>query len=124
MCVKFFNACLISNCWCLNVLLLLLIPHDQQCQIEVHEIHHGDSTFWLVSTPILRGDTLGGIRSTPRLFPFHQSLERTCGLMARVPPCRKDTIRLQTSIPFPGLEPRPYSTVVNVTNRYTGWVAA
>ncbi|GFT39224.1 hypothetical protein TNCV_2897431 [Trichonephila clavipes] len=38
-----------------------------------------------------------------------------------VPPCRKGTIHLQTSIPSPGFEPRPYSKAVSFTNHYTGW---
>ncbi|GFW17332.1 hypothetical protein TNCV_3905421 [Trichonephila clavipes] len=35
----------------------------------------------------------------------------------RVPPCR----HLQTSMPSLGSELRPYSTVISVTNHYTGW---
>ncbi|GFX63888.1 uncharacterized protein TNCV_4346031 [Trichonephila clavipes] len=30
---------------------------------------------------------------------------------------------MQTSMPSPGFEPRPYVTAVSVTNHYTGWVA-
>ncbi|GFU27643.1 hypothetical protein TNCV_3825551 [Trichonephila clavipes] len=36
---------------------------------------------------------------------------------------RKRNIHLQTSMPSPGFEPRPYSTTVSVTNHYTGWAA-
>ncbi|GFU59452.1 hypothetical protein TNCV_1176991 [Trichonephila clavipes] len=32
--------------------------------------------------PILRENTLGGVRSLPPLFLFHQPHERTCGSMA------------------------------------------
>ncbi|GFV24658.1 hypothetical protein TNCV_3339741 [Trichonephila clavipes] len=42
----------------------------------------------------------------------------------RVPTCRKGTIQLQTSMPSPGLEPRPYSTSVSVTNHYTEWATS
>ncbi|GFW93242.1 hypothetical protein TNCV_2603601 [Trichonephila clavipes] len=33
-------------------------------------------------------------------------------------------MHLQTSMPSPGFDPRPYGTVVSVTNHYTGWEAA
>ncbi|GFU55147.1 hypothetical protein TNCV_426511 [Trichonephila clavipes] len=39
----------------------------------------------------------------------------------RVPPCRKDTIHLQTSISSPGFEPSPYGIAVSVANHYTSW---
>ncbi|GFV05364.1 hypothetical protein TNCV_225751 [Trichonephila clavipes] len=49
---------------------------------------------------------------------FHHSSPFTNlmrGLVARrlfgVPPCRKGTIHLQTSMPSPGFEPTPYGTV-------------
>ncbi|GFX29323.1 hypothetical protein TNCV_3218571 [Trichonephila clavipes] len=32
----------------------------------------------------------------------------------RVSPCHKDTKHLQTSMPFPGFEPRPYGTAFSV----------
>ncbi|GFW22430.1 hypothetical protein TNCV_1431811 [Trichonephila clavipes] len=41
----------------------------------------------------------------------------------RVPPCRKDTIHLQTSKPSPGFEPRLYGAAVSVTKHYTEWAA-
>ncbi|GFU08724.1 transmembrane protein KIAA1109 [Trichonephila clavipes] len=47
------------------------------------------------------------------------------GLVARplfkVPPCRKGTIHLQTSMSSPGFEPSPNGTAVSVANHYTGW---
>ncbi|GFS67565.1 hypothetical protein TNCV_4362821 [Trichonephila clavipes] len=67
------------------------------CQIEAHEYHHGkeldcaavvsrsleyhvyDSMFWVVSTPILRENTLGVVRDVSPLFLFHQPHERTYG---------------------------------------------
>ncbi|GFU00745.1 hypothetical protein TNCV_4818991 [Trichonephila clavipes] len=39
----------------------------------------------------------------------------------RVPPCREGTIHLQTSMPSPGFEARPYGTAISVANHYTGW---
>ncbi|GFX02649.1 hypothetical protein TNCV_3869861 [Trichonephila clavipes] len=34
------------------------------------------------------------------------------------------TIYLETSMPSPGLEARPYGTPVSVTNHYTEWAAS
>ncbi|GFV82371.1 hypothetical protein TNCV_3443611 [Trichonephila clavipes] len=72
------------------------MPPIRRGQIESHEIHHtldctpvvncscdhheGNSTIWLVSTPVLRD--LGVVRGLPSLFPFHQRHERTYGLIA------------------------------------------
>ncbi|GFX97221.1 hypothetical protein TNCV_557111 [Trichonephila clavipes] len=42
------------------------------------EHHTGDSTIWLVSTPILRENTLG----LPPLIPCRQPHVRTCGSTA------------------------------------------
>ncbi|GFW07609.1 hypothetical protein TNCV_3917421 [Trichonephila clavipes] len=39
--------------------------------------HSGDNTLWLGSTPILKNNTIGVVRSFPPLFPFHQPLQRT-----------------------------------------------
>ncbi|GFT74059.1 hypothetical protein TNCV_3707911 [Trichonephila clavipes] len=65
-----------------------------------------------------RGGNPGGIQGP--------STNHTRGLVARrllrVPPCRKGTIHLQTSLPSPGFEPSPYGTAVSVANHYTGWV--
>ncbi|GFU57138.1 hypothetical protein TNCV_1780011 [Trichonephila clavipes] len=121
-------------------ILLLLFPPDWQCQIDAHEIHRGKglhirlslavalnsmpvtSNIWLVSSPILRENTLGVVRglSSP-------STSLTRGLVARrlfrVPSCRVGTIHLQTSMPSPGFEPRPYGTAGSVTNHFTGWAA-
>ncbi|GFT20229.1 hypothetical protein TNCV_4060371 [Trichonephila clavipes] len=36
----------------------------------------------------------------------------------------QSAIHLQTSMPCPGFEPRPYGTVVNVINHYIGWAAS
>ncbi|GFT25232.1 hypothetical protein TNCV_181051 [Trichonephila clavipes] len=38
-----------------------------------------------------------------------------------MPPCCEGIIHLETSMPSPGFEPRPYATAVSVTNNYTGW---
>ncbi|GFV83325.1 hypothetical protein TNCV_1900511 [Trichonephila clavipes] len=54
------------------------------------------------------------------------STNHTRGLVARrlfrVPPCRKGSIHLQTSMSSPGFEPSPYTTAVSVANHYSGWV--
>ncbi|GFX79104.1 hypothetical protein TNCV_3913891 [Trichonephila clavipes] len=42
------------------------------------EHHTGDSTVFLVSTLILRENTLGVVRGIPPIFPFHQPQEGTC----------------------------------------------
>ncbi|GFY36493.1 hypothetical protein TNCV_26991 [Trichonephila clavipes] len=34
---------------------------------------------------------------------------------------QRHTIHLQTSMPSPGFEARPYGTAVSVANRYTEW---
>ncbi|GFV02397.1 uncharacterized protein TNCV_1023251 [Trichonephila clavipes] len=53
------------------------------------------------------------------------SINHTRGLAARrlfrVPPCRKGTIHLQTSMSSPGFEPSPYGIAVSVANHHTGW---
>ncbi|GFW92756.1 hypothetical protein TNCV_1735491 [Trichonephila clavipes] len=41
----------------------------------------------------------------------------------RVLLCRESTTHLQTTMPSPGLEPRPNGTTVIVINHYTGWAA-
>ncbi|GFT00533.1 hypothetical protein TNCV_140931 [Trichonephila clavipes] len=99
------------------------------CQIKAHEIHHGngldcrtlvscslehhasDSKFWLVSTPILRENTLGEVRGFPPLSP---STNLARGLVSqrlfRMSPCRENCIHLQTFISSPGFKTRPYGT--------------
>ncbi|GFV49819.1 hypothetical protein TNCV_1391011 [Trichonephila clavipes] len=54
--------------------------------------------------------------------PTHLTRELAARRLFSVPPCRKGTTHLQTSIPSPESEPRPYSTAVSVDNHYTGWV--
>ncbi|GFW99676.1 hypothetical protein TNCV_3419071 [Trichonephila clavipes] len=89
------------------------------CRILSFEHHTGDSTFWLGSIPILRKITLGVVRGIRLSSPF---IKLTRGPAARrllrVPPCRKGTIHLQTSMPSPGFEHRPYGTAVCVANPY------
>ncbi|GFU42925.1 b-cell receptor CD22 [Trichonephila clavipes] len=51
------------------------------------EQHTGDSTSWLGSTPILKGNLLEVDKGLPPLFPFHQPHERTCGSTANKPEC-------------------------------------
>ncbi|GFX55531.1 hypothetical protein TNCV_268191 [Trichonephila clavipes] len=62
-----------------------------------------------------------GYPTSPPLPPTSREDLRLNGpLLARVPPCRKGTIRLQASIPSPEFEPWPYGIAVIVFNRYTG----
>ncbi|GFX17811.1 uncharacterized protein TNCV_2292601 [Trichonephila clavipes] len=81
------------------------------------EHHAGDSTILLGSTPNLEGEIPGSGQGP--------STNHTRGLAARrlfrVPPCRKGTIHLQTSMSSPRFEPSPYGTAVSVANHYTGW---
>ncbi|GFY08118.1 hypothetical protein TNCV_1355321 [Trichonephila clavipes] len=60
--------------------------------------------------------TLRVTRGFPPLFP---STHHTRGLAARrlfrVPPCRKGTIHLQTSMSSPGFEPSTYGTAASLT---------
>ncbi|GFU92369.1 hypothetical protein TNCV_823951 [Trichonephila clavipes] len=37
----------------------------------------------------------------------------------RLPPCGEDTIHLETTMSFPGFEPKHYGTAVSITNLYT-----
>ncbi|GFX50667.1 hypothetical protein TNCV_2722531 [Trichonephila clavipes] len=75
-----------------------------------------DSMIWLVSTPILRENTMGR-SGVSRLSSPSTNLTRGHAVrrLFRVPPCHEGTIHLQTPMPSPGLEPRPYA------NHYTGW---
>ncbi|GFU71464.1 hypothetical protein TNCV_2378511 [Trichonephila clavipes] len=83
-----------------------------------------DSTILLSFTPILRKNTLDVVRGIPPLLPFSHPHERTCGsTLFRIPPCREGTIRLQTSMPSRGFEPRPYGIAISMTNHYTGRAA-
>ncbi|GFU44289.1 hypothetical protein TNCV_3041301 [Trichonephila clavipes] len=79
-----------------------------------------DSTILLGSTPVLSKNTLGVVRAS---HLSSSSTNLTKGLAARwlfrVPPCLEGTIHLQTSMPSPGFEPKPYGTAVSVTNHYT-----
>ncbi|GFV75981.1 hypothetical protein TNCV_1455781 [Trichonephila clavipes] len=69
-----------------------------------------------------QGEHSGDRQRPPTSLPLPPTTQ-TKGLVARwlfrVPPCRKGTIYLQTSMSSPGCEPRPSGTAVNVTNRYT-----
>ncbi|GFY19820.1 transposable element Tcb1 transposase [Trichonephila clavipes] len=71
-----------------------------------------------LSTNILR--RLWGLVE-PRGVPTNLTRELAARRLFRVPPCRKDTIHLQTAMSSPGLEPRSYGTAVSVANHYTGW---
>ncbi|GFT87091.1 hypothetical protein TNCV_2748521 [Trichonephila clavipes] len=94
-------------------------PHYSQASLSF-EHHAGDNTILLGSTQILRKNTLGWSRASHLSSP---STNHTRGLAARwlfsVPLCLEDTIHLQTSIPSPGFEPRPYSIAASVTNHCT-----
>ncbi|GFW23101.1 hypothetical protein TNCV_3802021 [Trichonephila clavipes] len=118
------------------------MPPDRQCELETHEIHHikeldckpvvslsfkhhaGDCTIWLVSTLILRENTLGLVRGFPPLFPFHKPHERLDSYLEYPPPSHATkAIHLLPSMPSPGFESRPYGTAVSFTNRFIGWAA-
>ncbi|GFW30348.1 hypothetical protein TNCV_3851191 [Trichonephila clavipes] len=65
---------------------------------------------------------LGGVRAS-QLSSFSTSLTRRLAArwLFRVPPCRKSTIHLKTSMSSPGFEPIPHGKAVSVANHYTGW---
>ncbi|GFV25930.1 hypothetical protein TNCV_2920411 [Trichonephila clavipes] len=81
----------------------------------------GDNMIWLVSPSVLRENTLGWTWASHLSSP---STNLTRGLASRrlfiVTLCREGTIHLQTSMPSPGFEPKPYNTAISVTNHYTG----
>ncbi|GFX20074.1 hypothetical protein TNCV_1436341 [Trichonephila clavipes] len=89
--------------------------------IHSYEHHTCDSTIWPASTPTLRENTVAVVRASHLSSPF---TNLTRGLAARrlfsVPPCLAGTTHLQTSMPSPRIEPRPYGTAVSVANHYTG----
>ncbi|GFX11208.1 hypothetical protein TNCV_4424671 [Trichonephila clavipes] len=72
--------------------------------------------------PQFRGRTLWGWSKASQLSSPSTNLTR--GLKARrlfrVPPCRKGTIHLQTSMSSLGFEPSPYGKAVSVANHCTG----
>ncbi|GFW43584.1 hypothetical protein TNCV_4769361 [Trichonephila clavipes] len=86
---------------------------------RIFEHHTGDSTIWLVSTPILKEDTWDGHLSIPSTNPTRGLAARR---LFRVPPCREGTIHLQTSMSSPGFKPSPNGTAVSIPNHSTGWV--
>ncbi|GFV93949.1 hypothetical protein TNCV_3573021 [Trichonephila clavipes] len=86
------------------------MPTDRWCQIEAHEIRHGKRL-------VLRL-LLAAALSNVRFLSSREDLQLDEYL--RVSSCRTGTIHLKTSIPLPGFKPRPYGTVVSVTN----WMAS
>ncbi|GFS90928.1 hypothetical protein TNCV_4192571 [Trichonephila clavipes] len=80
-------------------------------------------TILLSSTPIFRKNILGEGSETSHLFLLSTFLTR--GLVARWlfrTACREGTIHLQTSMPSPRFETRPYGISVGFTNHCAGWV--
>ncbi|GFV01827.1 hypothetical protein TNCV_2550811 [Trichonephila clavipes] len=74
------------------------------------EHHTGDSKTFLGSTPILKKSNCGVVRRLPLLFPStNLTREGAARRLFRVPPCRKGIIHLQTSLPSPGFELKPYA---------------
>ncbi|GFV83337.1 transposable element Tcb2 transposase [Trichonephila clavipes] len=73
----------------------------------------GDSTILLGFTPTFEGKRSGVGQRPPTYLPFSPTQ-----------PCRKGSIHLLRSMPFPGFEPRPYGIAVSVTIHYTGWACA
>ncbi|GFW97850.1 hypothetical protein TNCV_1426131 [Trichonephila clavipes] len=84
------------------------------------EHHAGGSTILLGFIPILRENTVGG-QGHPTSLPLPPTSREVTRRLFRVPPCLKGTIYLQTSMPSPGFELRPYGTAV--PNLYTRWEA-
>ncbi|GFT77698.1 hypothetical protein TNCV_4245651 [Trichonephila clavipes] len=86
------------------------------------EHHTGDRMISLVSTPILRENTLGVAKGLPPLIPLPPTSREDLQLdgYLKHPPCREGTVLLQTSMPPPGFEPRPNGTDVSDANHYTG----
>ncbi|GFT70296.1 hypothetical protein TNCV_2657731 [Trichonephila clavipes] len=122
---------------------LLFMPPDRQGhEIEVHEIHRGEgvtgSSRFLLKTPLgffgvkkgkffptksrsealhpnFEGELHGGGQGSPTSLTRGLATQR----LFRVPPYREVTIHLQTSMPSPGFEPRPYDTAVSVASYNT-----
>ncbi|GFT13982.1 hypothetical protein TNCV_2616091 [Trichonephila clavipes] len=69
-------------------------------------------------------DPSGGQRR-PNSLPFFPTSREDLWLdfHFRVPPCSKGTIHLQSSMPSPRFEPKPYGTVISIANHYSGWAA-
>ncbi|GFT25044.1 hypothetical protein TNCV_179581 [Trichonephila clavipes] len=60
-------------------------------------------------------------RTAERLYRQRRGL--AARWLFRVSQCREGTIHLETSMPSPGLKPRPCGFTVRVTNHYTGWTS-
>ncbi|GFV49674.1 hypothetical protein TNCV_1959821 [Trichonephila clavipes] len=113
-----------------KLLLLLMLLDQQLYQIKVREIHRGKGLIIRLSFSV----ALSTIQVTVRFSQFRG--KTLCGWSEasredlrlssclRVPPCRKGTIHLQTSMPSAGFELGSYGTAVSVTNHYIGWVAS
>ncbi|GFX55437.1 hypothetical protein TNCV_267251 [Trichonephila clavipes] len=71
----------------------------------------------------LEGEQLGGGHRPPNSLPLPSTLREDLRLdgCLEYPMPREGTIHLQTTMPSLGFEPRPYGTVVSVTNHHTGW---
>ncbi|GFY29521.1 hypothetical protein TNCV_2626911 [Trichonephila clavipes] len=73
----------------------------------------GDRMIWLLPTPVLHPD--------PTFLPLPPIARKELRLYEclELPHVSQPLFILQTSIPFPRFEPRPYGPAVSVTNRYT-----
>ncbi|GFU52162.1 transposable element Tcb2 transposase [Trichonephila clavipes] len=107
--------------------IAVIIPYDvvetnATCLTNLSLIA-GDSRILLGSTSIWSEKSLGGGPGASHLSSPSTNLRRRLAvrMLFRVPPCRKGTIHLQTSMSSPGFEPSPYGTAVSVANHYTGW---
>ncbi|GFT59299.1 hypothetical protein TNCV_3892291 [Trichonephila clavipes] len=113
-----------KNCWI--PMDELIEMYDQE--LDIVELKSLDAVqpedrIMLGFTPILREETLGVVRGFLPLFPSTNLTRRhSARRLFKVPPCREDTVHLQTSMSSPGFEPRPNSTAVRIANHYTGWV--
>ncbi|GFW46253.1 hypothetical protein TNCV_2813481 [Trichonephila clavipes] len=113
------------------------MPPVWRSQIEAYGIHHGKgldihlslalafSTIPVTARfyPKLEGGHPGGESGASNLScpVTHLKRELEARRLFRVPPCRAGTTHLQTSMSSPGFEPKPYGTVVSVTNHYIEW---
>ncbi|GFY16625.1 hypothetical protein TNCV_2787511 [Trichonephila clavipes] len=100
--------------------LVRLVEGEESRSFEHHTV---DSTILLGSTPILRENALGGQKPPTSSPSTNLTREHAARRILRGVPCRKGTIHLQTSMPSPGFESRPYGTAGSITNHYTVWAA-
>ncbi|GFT87620.1 hypothetical protein TNCV_3866521 [Trichonephila clavipes] len=82
------------------------------------EHHTGDGTIWLGSSTNLEEEHSEGGQEASHLSTSSTNPTRghAAQRLCRVPPCRKGTIHLQTSMTSPRFEPSPCGTTVIIAN--------